>query len=233
MLKLASNYMKYMANIEISSQNTLRAYGIDLEQYLNHLIPCKKDPMGSVNPIFCQFQPLSKSQNTVKNLTNDKIMAAAKNSMNDWAHLSSASRNRKVATLKSFFKWMFQKGHINSPLHEKLISPKVARKLPHFISVDEALSLIQAHEREYKNTKSTEVIRDLVLILAMYGGGLRVSEACEIEKKHIRKAQLSILVLGKGGRERLATMPAICFKYIDILLKESPKSHKDRFGAKP
>ncbi|MGE0527596.1 MAG: tyrosine-type recombinase/integrase, partial [Bdellovibrionales bacterium] len=84
----------------------------------------------------------------------------------------------------------------------RLVSPKVPQKLPHFISVDEALSLVRSLEEQRE-----PLTRALVLLL--YGGGLRISEACRLRWQDIVEPARTLRVLGKGERERVISLPEV------------------------
>lgn len=60
-----------------------------------------------------------------------------------WNLWSLATRNRKVSSLKSFLKWLYQEGHIKENLNAKIKSPKVPFKIPYYLSLDEVTSLLQ------------------------------------------------------------------------------------------
>lgn len=89
----------------------------------------------------------------------------------------------------------------------RMIAPKVRQKLPHFISVDEALCVIQ-------NIPSGPV---RALLLLLYGGGLRVSEACGLRWKDLISSSKSMRVEGKGGRERIIALPDLAWAEIEKL----------------
>lgn len=129
---------------------------------------------------------------------------------NEWAHLSPASKNRKVATLKSFFKWCFQEKLLEQDLSLRLRLVKVPRKVPHFLSVDEALAVLKSFTQE--ETEALSPPSDLLLFLLLYGAGLRVSEACGLEWRQIDLSQKTLRLKGKGGKERLASGPPLLFE---------------------
>ncbi|HVK61296.1 MAG TPA: tyrosine-type recombinase/integrase [Bdellovibrionales bacterium] len=140
--------------------------------------------------------------------------------MTRWSNLAPASRNRKVATLKSFLGWLHQEGHIERDLSLQLHGPKVPKRLPHHLSVDEALALLKS-VRAQKNAAN-----DYALILLLYGGGLRVSEACALEWKQVDFDRRIIRVLGKGSKERIV---AVAPQVLEAL-KALPREFRFVFG---
>ncbi len=216
--KIIDNYLKFQQNVETSAVLTLKAYATDLKQAF-----------------------LFKNKNEFYAdrivLNHDDFWSLARPALLRWGNLSLASRNRKVATLKSFFHWLFQQRLVEKNYAEQLICPKVPRKIPHFLSVDEIISVLQ-----YLDTVSDQVsdesdaevklatLRTKSLFLLLYGGGLRVSEACNLRWKQIQFSEKRILVLGKGGKERFASLPDYSFSCLKKL-----KSHSEKtefvFGA--
>ena len=130
-------------------------------------------------------------------------------SFRQWASLSAATRNRKYACLKAFFAWLFQNGVIREDLQAWIKLPRVPERVPHYLSVDEVLYLIK---EVAKRAGEKEKDRDLLLILLLYGGGLRVSEASFMRWEQVDLEGGSIRVMGKGGKERLVALPEMVLK---------------------
>nr|WP_295900553.1 tyrosine-type recombinase/integrase [uncultured Bdellovibrio sp.] len=206
--KLAENidkYLKYMTFVKSASPLTIKSYKLDLNQAYNY-----EDPSLS-----------SKSWNEAD------LLATARGAFNGWAHLSLASRNRKAATLKSFFSWAFDQGLTERDLSLQIASPKVPKKLPHFLSVDEALSVLKSFD-----THKEIPLKEKVLFLLLYGGGLRVSEACNLKWSDIQLGQKILRVKGKGSKERVVALPSLT---VDVLQRWKKESAFDEFvfGEKP
>lgn len=172
--ELISKFLKYQQNIKSSSPHTLKAYGRDLSQATEN-----------VNSL----------QELGTRLGEIQLR---------WKHLSPASRNRKAATLKSFFAYLHDEKWIEQDWSRRVLSPKVPRKLPHFISVDEALALLEFLEKDPR----PEAANTRMMFLLLYGGGLRVSEACSLRMRDIDWRARVLRVQGKGGKERLVALPA-------------------------
>lgn len=175
------------------SPHTLKGYKIDLEQ------------------VFSTEEMLLNNEE----ITEEKLYRMVIAAQNRWAELALASRNRKAGTLKSFFNWMYRHGFIDYPLAEKIQAPKVPKKIPHFISIDEAIQLIKSLWAEQAHV---QIISHRVLILLLYGGGLRVSEACHLKWSDVDFAKRQILVKGKGGKERWVVLPQIVIETLQLFL---------------
>ena len=181
-----------MENIESCSPRTLKAYSSDLDQAFRD----------KLNVVFSESE----------------AWACARLATQLWGGLSPASRNRKVATLKSLFNWLLQQGHIEQDLAEQLHCPKIPKRIPHFISVDEVLSVLKYFSEqlsENSDSDSADKIRtQKTLFVLLYGCGLRISEACTLKWKDVDLAQSRILINGKGGKQRYAVMPSLCCEYL-------------------
>lgn len=184
--KLAENidkYLKFMVFIKDASPLTIKHYQIDLQQAFKY---DKKSPL-----------PLSP-------ISEVELLATARNAFNDWATLALSSRNRKAATLKSFFSWAFAEGLTERDLSLQITCPKVPKKIPHFLSVDEALAVLNSFDSSEKIP-----LREKVLFLLLYGGGLRISEACHLRWSDVQLEQKILRVKGKGGKERVVALPIL------------------------
>lgn len=214
-----SNFLKYLCFTRSSSPLTLKSYLLDLEQAFE--IPSTEknpqwraengqglDPRGE---LYSSSGP---------RLGEDELLTLARRAQSQWAPLSPASRNRKSATLKSFFSWAYQEGLTRKDLSELIHGPKVPRRLPHFLSVDEVQSLLRSLDEESAPTT------ERALLLLLYGGGLRVSEACGLIWKQVDFEQSRVRVKGKGSKERWVPLPAMVMDCLKQLRKESPESRQ-------
>ena len=215
---LACKYLNYMALVQSASPQTLRAYASDLDQAykLKNLGEFRVDP--NANPP-CSFRPVG-AKATGK-LDADALLKTSRDAMSGWSELSPSSRNRKGACLKSFLYWMFQEGQIDRDLSNHIHSPKIPARLPHFISLDEALALLKSIDNSIKRAEDKETREEeervKALVLLLYGGGLRVSEASSLRWTDVKKNVLH--VEGKGGKERLVTVPGAVTKALSALPK--------------
>lgn len=170
-----------MENIKSSSAHTLRAYALDLAQTFG-----------------------SENQSKIVSINNkESLLRKVRIAQTQWGHLSLATRNRKAATLKSFLKWAHQQNLIDQDLSHQVVGPQVPTSIPHFISVDEVFAVFQTFNDEPTKTSKLEE----VLLLLLYGAGLRVSEACELRWSQINLSSRSLRVRGKGNKERIVVFP--------------------------
>lgn len=147
---------------------------------------------------------------------------------NTWTELAGVSKNRKLAALRGFVKWAYDQKLISRPIDTALKSSKTAKKLPRYLSPDEALRLFSYMKTEANCAPLAA--RDLLLITLLYGCGLRVSEACKLRWNHWEPQRRAFRIAGKGGRERLAPVPLV----LEEMLAASRKSaDRDSYVLNP
>lgn len=207
--KLALKYLKYLELQRTASAHTSKSYANDLGQFLGP-IGVQKILYTSLTPV-SSFQVIAKESHVAEdNWGESTLINLIQKSQACWASLSAASRNRKWAAVRGFLKWLHREGFIDRPLETRVHSVRVPAKLAHFISADEAMAVIKATREPARRA----------MILALYGGGLRVSEACSLKWRDLNDRDRSIRVHGKGGRDRLISLPDLCFQALRKLEKE-------------
>ncbi|WP_431030388.1 tyrosine recombinase XerC [Lysinibacillus sp. LZ02] len=126
---------------------------------------------------------------------------------------SPAARARKVATLKSFFKYLKGKRRlIDDNIAEELESPKIGKRKPVYLNMEEAKTFITSIEdRQYSK-------RDHCMMMFFLNLGIRVSELCSININSIQGRQLT--VIGKGNKERTVYLNDTCMTALEHYLPE-------------
>lgn len=210
-------YLKYLKFSKSFSALTLKSYKTDLFQFFGQ--KATKAPPSKLK----NSAVLKKIENNKLDEESSKqLQKLLKNKMSrnlsGWSRWSPATRNRKIASLKSFFKWLYQEGFIHENINAKIKSPKVPSKIPHFLSVDEVKTLIQRCEEEQK--KNPSLTKDLSLIFLLYGGGLRVSEACSARWKDFNLSSYTLKIKGKGSKERMIVLPQKVLKHFKQIQKK-------------
>lgn len=113
-------------------------------------------------------------------------------------NFSKRSVARKMACLRSFFKFLYREGYIKSNPAVSLSTPKIDKKLPLFLSTDDAARLMESPD-------PSDVIglRDRAILETLYSTGVRVSELVSLDKEDIDFISGVLKVRGKGKKERL------------------------------
>jgi integrase/recombinase XerC len=113
--------------------------------------------------------------------------------------LSARSINRKLSSLKSFFKYRMKTGFIAStPIHT-ITAPKIGRKLPVYVEKADIATLLR--HVEFPDTQKGRT--DRLIIEILYNTGMRVSELVNLRESYVDAANRTLKVLGKGNKERI------------------------------
>jgi integrase/recombinase XerC len=137
--------------------------------------------------------------------------------------LLSKSINRKISTLKSFFKYHLKNGVIEETPMNKIITPRTNKRLPVFIKEEDISRLIAG----IQNTEDWEGLNVKMIITLFYVTGIRLSELLNLKEKQVDSAKQQIKVLGKGNKERIIPLNMELVKsireYVQLKQKEFEK----------
>lgn len=226
---LTRKYLKYLARQKAVSPLTSKSYAIDLQQFLEGLkiVPVDKP---TISERFLWHNKTGMSSTLAPFWDEVKLLHAAHQAQLRWSGLKKSSRNRKTATLKSFFKWLYEvEEALERPLHHRLQSPKPDVRIPRFLSVDEALVALNT-SKQWAQEDPHRGLRVLILFLLLYGSGLRVSEAAHIKWTEIDLSERRLLIeKGKGQAQRVVSIQVATAYYLEQLGKPS----EFVFGDKP
>ncbi len=113
--------------------------------------------------------------------------------------ISPRSINRKISTLKSFYKFLLKNNKVDTNPLLKIVTPKTAKRLPVFIGENEIEHLFT--QIEYAN--DYEGIRDNLILELLYASGIRLNELITLELTSINLHNSTIKVIGKRNKERI------------------------------
>lgn len=150
----------------------------------------------------------------------------------------AATQARVISGLKAFFSYLIKEEIIETDPMALIEAPKLSRKLPDTLNIQEINQLIDAID-----ASKPEGMRNKAIIEVLYGCGLRVSELTDLRISNLYPQIEFIKVIGKGNKERLVPIGSVALKLIDIYLKQVrvhqtiKKGNEDfvflnRFGAK-
>ncbi|MEO6612784.1 MAG: tyrosine-type recombinase/integrase [Chitinophagaceae bacterium] len=164
------------------------------KRYSAHtLISYETDLVGFIDYLEAQFGAVSLNEVTHNFIRSWLAYLKSKG-------LSSKSINRKISTLKSFFKYHLRIGEIVATPMANIISPKMSKRLPVFVKEEDTRRMIAALGQSTENWKS---LNARMLITIFYATGMRLSELINLREKQIDTGQDQIKVLGKGNKERI------------------------------
>jgi integrase/recombinase XerC len=112
--------------------------------------------------------------------------------------LSKSSVSRKLACLKTFFKFLVREGRLKLNPAELISSPRLPKKLPSLLGESEAAAMV-----EMPAGTDFNAIRNRAMLELLYASGLRVSELIGLNEDHVDMDQQTVRVLGKGRKERI------------------------------
>ena len=217
----AEDFLIYLESILGKSRNTINEYYYDLLLFFRFL----KVKSGAA-PRDAEFHSIAVSDFTADDLSKIKLsdLYAFLNYMNNERKDQPATRARKVACLRSFFKYAWSKARIipENPAAE-LESPKLTKKLPKYLELEESKALLDAIDGEFKE-------RDYCMITLFLNCGMRLSELVGINVSDIREDTLA--VLGKGSKERTIYLNDACLDAISRYLNVRPE-YAEPNGARP
>lgn len=171
-------FLKYLQFEKRFSLNTIRSYDNDLSQ-------------------FTEFVNENYNKKEIHQVDEKVIRAWIVNLMGK--DFSSLSVNRKISTLKTFYKFLLRENNIQSNPMDKVISPKSSKKLPSFVEEAQINKLLD----EFSFGDDFAGIRNKTIIEMFYNTGMRLSELIGIQDKDLDLSNNTIKVLGKRNKERI------------------------------
>jgi len=125
--------------------------------------------------------------------------------------LSAASQARIISGIKSFFTYLLTENIIETDPSELLLTPRLRRKLPDVLSVEEIDEIMAQID-----LSKPEGQRNRAMLETLYSSGLRVSELVNLLSSHIYYDEGFLRVIGKGNKERLVPIGSEALKHIAI-----------------
>jgi len=141
------------------------------------------------------------------------------------AGYAKTSIARKLASLRSFYRFGQREGWVDNNPAKALRNPRKARKLPHFLSTSEIGKLLAAPPSDMPLG-----LRDRAILETLYSAGLRVSELVDLDDRDIDFEQAIVRVRGKGRKERLAPLGSYALRALKRWLKVRKLSAKQPSG---
>ncbi|NVJ45702.1 MAG: site-specific tyrosine recombinase XerD [Cytophagia bacterium] len=135
--------------------------------------------------------------------------------------MSAFSQARIISGLKSFYKFLLYEGELDADPTELLEAPKLGRKLPDTLSVEEIDRILSAIDHS-----TPEGMRNRAMLETLYSSGLRVSELIGLKMSNVHFDVGFLRILGKGSKERLVPVGREALKYIK-LYRDDIRVHLD------
>lgn len=197
------DFLSYMSSVRSYSTHTVAAYRRDLDQFYRFSCDYFNREAVSLGDI-------------------DKVTLRHFLGMLTETKYTARSAGRKLAALKSFFKYCLRRGWIEKNPAYSIKSPKIPKTLPSVLSQEQTRQLFQ-------NIDVVDFVtaRDAAMIELFYAAGIRLSELINLRLKDIQFRNNLISVLGKGNKQRLLPLGEMSREAIELYLSY----YKESFGA--
>ena len=186
-----SAFLRYLALERDASPHTLRSYRSDLAE-------------------FGRFVGPGKALDAVDARTVRGYLAHL-----HARRLEPASVGRKLAALRSWFRFLVRRGALQRNAAREVRGPRVPKTLVSFLPIDEATALVEG-----KALRGTARPRDLAILELLYASGLRVSELAALTLDAVDRAGRTVRVLGKGRKERIVPFGAKAARALEAYLAD-------------
>lgn len=137
------------------------------------------------------------------------------------AGVTARTINRKISTLRSFFKYQLKQGVIEATPMVNIATPKISKRLPVFIKEGDLSNLTKVLETAAEDWNS---LNTKMLITIFYSTGMRLSELINLKENQVDFSKKQIKVLGKGNKERLIPAGEKLLQEIRAYLSEKKKN---------
>lgn len=211
-----NSFLDYSATILNKSPNSIKEYNYDLNTFLKYImmhfkITNEKD--------LKQINIHDMDINIVKKIKLDDIHSFLFYLTNNYGS-KAATRARKISTIRIFFNYLTVKAElIEINPAQNLETPKLDKRIPKYLTLDESRKLLNASESEDDRNKE----RDFAIITLFLNCGMRLSELVGINIKNIDFSENKLTVIGKGNKERAIYLNKACINAINNYLTIRPR----------
>ena len=204
------DFLSYHETIKAHSRKTVDEYFLDLRNFFRYLKQTRDPSLRGLelNEIsildvdldFVSSVTLTDIYGYMTYLSRERVLH--QNSDASGYGLNAASRARKIATIRSFYKYLTNKVHLikENPVKD-LDSPKLKKTLPKYLTLEESVQLLSSVDGQNRE-------RDYCILTLFLNCGLRISELCALNTTDIQDDALR--VLGKGNKVRIVYLNDAC-----------------------
>ena len=176
-MDLIDGFISYISSVRALSENTVKNYAIDLEQWRRYMRDRDLDPVSFTKEDAALYAEYIEEQ------------------------FSERSVLRKLTALRTFYGYLERKGEVKSDPFRDISMRQKSRRLPSVLTEDEVKELLSIERHSFQDE------RDHMLFLFIYSTGCRISEAISVDVDAIEFSKRRILIRGKGGKERFVFLP--------------------------
>lgn len=229
-LTVVNDFLNYLLNERHFSEYTAKCYGADLRQYCEYLTdeyePTATSNVGIGDPhghdngahVVAKLAPANIHEVMLKADVN--LIRAFLAFLSEQSY-SASTMARKIATLRSFYKWANRVDLINTNPMIMIRTPKQDKRLPKAITVEEIERLLCAPD-------SSDLLgaRDRAILETLYSTGIRVSELVDLNIEDLDEYGEALRIRGKGKKERLVPLGShalAAIKHYLRVLQQDPR----------
>ena len=220
---LIQEFFSYLQYEKHFSSHTLKCYSTDLQQFVEFLDGTSAPTSDAQE----SYQDSARAGTALALEVRAEILAVTAATVREFLvvlHNKNYTRSttaRKLATLRSFYKFLVRRGYLQSSPVTVIRTPKQEKRLPKFLEEDQVEALFRAPDR------STLLgLRDLAMLEVIYSTGVRVSELVGLDIADVDFDQGILHIRGKGRRERLAPAGPKALEIITEYLAKRQQHHK-------
>ena len=179
-----ARFLEYLHKERNCAEYTLSSYRCDLQQFARFLYP-------RIDNLQLPLRVVQREQ--VRSFVADL----------EEKGLKASTVARKLATLRSLFRYLCREGALVANPAGAVTSPLVERALPRYLPVEQVAEAMEA-----PSTERFSGVRDRAILEVFYGGGIRLGELVALNLSSLDLAEGTIKVMGKGRKERIAPIGA-------------------------
>jgi len=217
-------FLSYLLEERHFSEYTAKCYGVDLRQFIVWITEEQNISISAPSEESAWQRYSSGEKEVAGHVGPETVTEHIVNSDTEYlrsflgnlseSNYSPATMARKIATLRSFCRWLERNGVIDSNPMTLIRTPRQKKKLPKAINVEEVEQLLSA-----PNDKTLLGARDRAILETLYSTGIRVSELVGINFGDIDETGQAIIIRGKGRKERIVPLGSHAMSAIDHYLK--------------
>ena len=220
-----NSFLDYMVTIQNKSPNTVKEYNYDLATFLKFIkIYYKLTEETDLEKI--EFKDIS--LDTIKKIKLDDLHAFLAYLTTNFKS-KAATRSRKVSSLRMFFNYLCLKNIIEINPSQNLETPKLDRRLPKYLTLEQSKKLLDVSSNEDKRNPE----RDYAITTLFLNCGMRLAELVGINIQDINFEENQMTVIGKGNKERTVYLNKACIKALTEYMIVRPKEgiKKDKINS--
>ncbi len=197
--KVLGEYTHHLTKERSLSEHTTRAYLGDLTSLFDNLELQKVNDLSEVTIAHIRSW-----------LATQQVKGGARTTL-----------SRRAVSIRLFTKWATKKGFLAKDIGLTLATPKGHRTLPEVLSISDATVAMDSLATRVAEEESATSIRDCAILEVLYASGARVSELCGLDLDDIDYQRNTILVLGKGNKERTIPLGNPAMKALNNWIKNA------------